>query len=481
MSISSNLVWGYLDRWGNKIISLFVFVVLARLLDPVEFGLIAFARLFIEYLENLTGQGLDTTIIQKQQLVDADISTAFWINIFLSIIFSLLLFTLSPYISSYFSETELTSVLRALIISIVLSAMSRVQIALLIREKKFKSLSLRGLAMSVSGGLVGIILAVKGFGVWSLVFQQIVSNCVAVLILWGVSSWRPNFIFSISSMKEMYKYSSRVIVNTQVSYISYRIDEALISLLLGISELGYYSVAKKLLVTLSDLFYSVLSKVLLSVLSRLQENKKEIIKNISMVTTIISAVSFPILLISSLSNKNIIYIIFGDKWLSAAPVLSVFMIAGLFLLTPNVAQPLFNSIGRPGISLKINIIRAILSIITISVGAIFGLIGVAFGVLVGHVLGSSLDVFYMNKYVESVTKKFVIPQFLSVMYCMPMLLFIYMIFSYYDITHINTGYFLISIVSGLVIYVLTLIIFKAPAINFLYQFIRRNKVGLNNI
>ena len=422
MSIVRGLLWSYVERWGNKIISLLVFIILARLLDPKDFGLVALAKLFIDYADSVAGQGLGFAIIQRKEINDEHLNTAFWVNVFSSLALVLLIGLLAPIIATMFSEPGVIDVLRALAVIVVISSLSRVQVAILTRAQQFNKLAVRGLIMAMVGGAVGIGFAAAGFGVWSLVYQQIATAVVALILLWGIAEWRPKFSFSMVAIKQLYGFASKVVLDQQILYFSRRLDEALIGALLGATLLGYYSIAKRLFETLADLVFSVLTKVLLAAFSKTQDDIAALCATAEKVIASMAAVSFPLFLAAGAASGELIQIVFGEKWLAASAPFSLLMVAALFLLTPTVLHPVFHAVGKPGIPLQTNVGRAVASAVGVSIGSALGIAGVAGGVLVRNAAGAWLDVRAFKQVMGRAYSAVLRPQLAYATYCLPMVL-----------------------------------------------------------
>lgn len=458
MSIFNGVLWGYVEKWGNKVISLLVFIVLARLLEPEDFGLVVFARLFIDYIEMLAGQGLDATIIQRKKVTDIYLSTAFWINVVLSLVLVMGVYAVSAFIEVYFSQPSIADILRTLIFVAVLNALSRIQVAILLRQQKFKGLALRGLLMALIGGSVGIFSAYNGLGVWSMVTQQITSAVVAVIVLWGASDWRPKFSFSYAAAKDMYGFATKIIIDQHVLFFSKRLDEALIATFLGVTMLGLYSVAKRLLDVLVDMIYSTLNKVLLPCFSEKQGDIRAVIRDAKKVSLVVTAFSFPIFLGAVCLSDELVIVLFTNKWIEAAPAFRILIASGVFLLMPYILHTIFNAIGKPEISLKLNILRAGMSIVFIALLYPHGLQGIAAAILLSHMLGAAFDVKYLNVLLNGAGRLMLRDQLRYLLCCLPMVLIIVSL-GYLPDMGIGIEYLLIiKIMTGIFIYVVTLLL-----------------------
>jgi len=396
--ILSLSLWALLEKWGNKVFGLLTFVVLARLLDADSFGVIAIVRLLLDYLELYVAQGLGYAIIQKKELSSKDIDSAFWVNLLISMVIAGGVFVNSTEIAIILGYPEISELISWMSVTLVISGLTRIQVSLLTRDMRFKELALRGGAISVGGGCVGLIMAFQEYGVWSLVGQQLGGAIIGVIVLWFSSNWRPSFCISLKSLKELYSFSFKIIIDQQVFFVSQRIDEALIAWSLGANALGYYSIAKKLFVLILDLFLSVVSKIAFTVMSKHQKDKVLLKKGLMQSTKMISIVLIPIFLGSALLAPEVIEIAFGVKWLSATDAFSVLIVSGVFLIIPNLTHSFFNAIGKPELSLRLNFLRAVVSLILIFYGSQWGVIGVVYAILLRNIIGALADCILLQRH-----------------------------------------------------------------------------------
>lgn len=465
MSTLHGLSWGYIERWGNKVFSLLFFIILARLLDPKDFGIIVFARILIDYMDSFSGQGLDLAVIQRKEITDQHLNSAFWINNLIAACFGLLIYVMAPFIESHFSEVGLADVLRALIVALMGTSLIRIQASVLLRNYQFKQMAIVGLVSSVVGGAIGVIMAYMGYGVWSLVFQQISSMIIVVILVWKASKWRPSLNISMQASKELYSFAIKAFYDQQLTFVSKRIDEALIALFLGVTMLGYYSIAKRLFEAAVDLFYAVPSRVLITVFSRAQDNIPLILKEANKISILLAAISFPLFVLASVANQEIVIFLFGEKWLLASFPFAILMLSGLFILAPGVIHPIFIAIGRPVVLLKLNGFRAIVSIALIYIGASFGLLGIALAIFTRNLLGAWLDFVYLKIESKFNVSYILREQINYALYCLPMALVIFAI-DYFLVGKMAVVERLsIYGISGISVYILVLYMFNPSLLN----------------
>ncbi|HSH22200.1 MAG TPA: oligosaccharide flippase family protein, partial [Candidatus Caenarcaniphilales bacterium] len=204
--VTRGLTWTIIDAWGRQLLGLVVFVVLTRLLDPVDFGLVALAAVFVAFVQILVDQGLGDALVQRRELTRAHIDTAFWVSLTTGAVLAVVGIVLAIPIAAFLGQPALQPLLQVLSLTFVLTALNSVQVALLRRELAFRSLALRTLVAIAGGGAVGITLAYLDFGPWALVGQQLGQAVLAVLVLWRTSPWRPTRQVSRTHFRELFSF-----------------------------------------------------------------------------------------------------------------------------------------------------------------------------------------------------------------------------------------------------------------------------------
>jgi len=310
----------------------------------------------------------------------------------------------------------------------------------------------------------------EGYGVWSLVFQLVASMVIAVLLIWRAAIWRPSLTFSVKAAKELYGFAIKSFYDQQLTFVSKRIDEAMIAIFLGTTLLGYYSVAKKLFETAVDLMYVVLSKVLVTVYSKTQDDIASIIEKTRKINILMAVVSFPIFVLASVTNQEVVIFLFSEKWRMASIPFALLMLSGLFMLAPNLLHPIFNALGRPVVPLRLNGFRAIASVFLIWIGSSFGLLGIASAVFARNLIGGWLDFVFLK--IESKCNVSLIwrDQITYAFYCLPMALVVLTIGNSSISKMIVAERLFIYGISGILVYIFTLLIFNASVIDDAKQF-----------
>ena len=269
---AKGVFWSVIQKWGRAAIQAFFFILLSRLLTPEAFGLVALATIFIDFVEIFLDQGTSVAVVQRAQLERAHLDTAFWISILTGILLTGLGISTSGFVASLFEEPHLAPVLSWLSLSFITNALSTTQNAILQRNLAFKSLAARSLIATIVGGIVGFSMAIAGFGVWSLVGQELSRGLTAAIVLWGASDWRPGFNVSKKHYKELFSFGISVVGNNSLEVLVRRSDDLLIGYFLGPTLLGFYTIGYRLLLIIIRLVTSITTTVAFPTFSRLQDN-----------------------------------------------------------------------------------------------------------------------------------------------------------------------------------------------------------------
>lgn len=401
------ITWSAMEKWGNQTISFFIFVLLARLLEPESFGLVAMASVFIALISVFIEQGFAEAIIQRTNLEQEHLDTAFWTNVLMGAVMTLAGILLSKVVAYIYHEPQLVPIVTYLSLMFIFVALSSTQQAILRRNMDFKKLSIRSLIANVFGGITGITCAFLGFGVWSLVYLQLVSGVVGVLLLWHISDWRPKFRFSIKHFKEMFPFSLSMLGHRIVNFADTRTGDFIIGYFLGPIMLGYYRIAYRILEMINNLIMGVVAPVVLPVFSRLQEEKERLRQVFFQGSKLISIVVFPIFIGIVVLGPELITTLFGAKWKPSVPIVQILVFAGLLQTFLILNSTLIAALGRPGEVLKIRILSSIIIVSVFIIVVRWGIAAVALAyVLINYLIIAPLHFRLLFRLVGITEKKY---------------------------------------------------------------------------
>jgi PST family polysaccharide transporter len=359
---------------------------------------VALASVCISFIDIFVSQGLGFAIIQKKDLSDQHLNTAFWIQFGLGSIIAGFVVVFSSAIANVMGEPRIGAVLKWLAFSLLISSLVRIQVALLTKKMRFDTLALRNLIASIIGSAVGITTAFMGFGVWSLVWKQLVEAVIGTLILWSVSGWHPRLQFSWSHFKDLYSYGIKVTADSIFLFGYRRVDDLFIGTFLGPTALGYFSIAKQCVSIIQDTILNPIDAILLPLFSKMQNDTNQLLDTVRSVIRYSMAVAVPLLAIIAAFSTDALSLIFGEKWVPAAIATSVLSVAAIFGISASVIHSTFHSVGKPGIPLISNIVRGILSSIVYYVVMSYGINGIAGGVLLCSFVIAMVDTWFFTKH-----------------------------------------------------------------------------------
>jgi PST family polysaccharide transporter len=383
----NGLVWSVIQKWGRAAISTVAFIALARLLPPEAFGLVALATVITAFIEILLDQGFSAAIVQRADLEREHLDTAFWISVLIGILLTLGAIAASELVAAFFEEPELAPLIRWLSLSFIFVALSSTQTAILQRDLKFKSLAARSTVAALAGGVVGVGMAFAGYGVWSLVGQNLVRGLVGVIVLWRASNWRPGLKVSKKHYRELFTFGASVTGNNLLNTLTRRSDDFLIGYFLGPTLLGYYTVGYRLLLVTMRLVTGIVNSVAFPTFSRIQQNRKRTRRAFYEVTQYTSLLAFPVFIGLAVLAPELVTALFGEQWAPSIPIMQILALIGILLSVLAFNGSVMRASGKPSWQFGIMLLTAVCSVIGFLIAVRWGIVAVAASfVIVGYLL-----------------------------------------------------------------------------------------------
>ena len=370
------VVWSVIQSWGSRVVSLVVFFLLARLLKPEAFGLVALAGVFVAFMEVFVDQGFSTAIIQRHQLEVEHLNTAFWLNIGIGLLLTLFGITVAGAVANFFGQPQLTLIIRWLSIGFLLNAFSSVQDAIFQRKFAYKALAVRSLLAGVISGVVGVTMAFMNFGVWSLVAQQLTHQLSRGVVLWWASDWRPSLNVSRKHFRELFSFGINIVGISIFNFINSKSDDLLIGYFLGNVALGYYTIAYRLVVIATDLIRAI-SQVAMPGFSTLQQEPERLQRIFYVTTQLATFVAFPVFFGLAALAPTLVQSLLGVQWLQSIPVIQVLALTGIFHTMNSFNTAVIIAMGKPFWNLKIDFTNSICNIAAFALVVHWGIVSVA--------------------------------------------------------------------------------------------------------
>ena len=381
-SATRGVFWSGISQFSTQLYQFIVMIILARLLFPEDFGVIGMAVIFTGLVQTINELGLSAAIIQKKNINDNHLSTSFWISLGLGIILFITTVIISPYIADFFKNELVGPVVSVLSTGFIFGSFNVVHRSLLQKNIEFKKIAVTEISASVMSGALSIILALLGFGVWSLVFGTILSNFTRVVLLWKVCTWRPSMTFDLTSFKELFSFGAHVMGSRFLNYIDSNIDYLLIGKLMSATALGHYTLAYQLSTFPLTRISSIITSVTFPTFSIIQDDNDTLRYAYLKVNKYISTITFPLLSGLIMVAPDFIPIVFGEKWAPMIVPLQILCVAGVLKSVGTTVGSILLSKGRSDIQFKWNVFTAIVLPIAILIGIRYGITGVAMAITI---------------------------------------------------------------------------------------------------
>jgi O-antigen/teichoic acid export membrane protein len=454
----TSTIWSICQSWGTQFISLIVFSLLARLINPENFGLIALASTFLAFINIFLDQGFSTAIIQRKELEEEHLNTAFWTNIGIAGLMTLITIVLAGEVANFFNQPNLTPVIRWLSLSFLIGSLNSVQTAIFQRKLDFKPLAIRSLIATLTGGVVGISMALMGCGVWSLVGQQLTNGLMQAIVIWWASNWRPKLSFSQRHFRDLFSFGINIIGINILNFLVTRSDNLLIGYFLGPVALGYYDLAYRLLMVVTGLFVGVISPTAMPIFSSIQEDLPRLRNTLYNLVELSNTIAFPVFLGMSALAPELIVVIFGKHWEASIPVMQVLNIIGILYAGFYFNGPLIMAIGKPNWKLGLDVIRTICYVIAFMIAVKWGIVAVAASYVITAYLLAFATIWVMKNLIQ-----IDIPTYLR-QYVVPLASSLIMVFAISGIKYFINNNFLITntfllitcILVGVIVYPLSI-------------------------
>ena len=371
----SGMAWNSVERIVLQFVQLGISIILARMLLPQEFGLIAMISIFISLADMVMQGGYRQTIIMRPMLSEIDFSTAFVYNIAVSIVMYVALFFFAPYIGDFYGEPQLVLLVRVLSVTLVLNAGYFIQDAMLQKDMRFRVLATRNILSSIISGIVAVVFAVMGFGVWSLVALYLTRSVVMNLYLWANSIWKLSLEFSMSSFKRSFGFGSRIMLTSITNVVVENLNNLVIGKFYTKTDLGYYYQARKLERIPVESASSIIGKTATPLLSRNSGNVIELQKVYMHLLKLISFFILPIIGYALVVSADLILLLFTEKWSDSIPVFRILLLGGVFYpyLVLNGQSP--NVMGDSKFYLKLDTAYKVIRILFVLIAVRFSVLG----------------------------------------------------------------------------------------------------------
>lgn len=371
--------WSAIQRVGTMSVSFTANLVLARLLLPEDFGYVGMLMVFIAVSETFIDCGFRSALIQKQGPTRTDYSTILYVNVMIALALYVTLFFGAPCIASFYKVEHLSSMLRVLGILIVVYAVGLVQSTQLQKNLQFHKLAAIELFSAVFSAGIGIVLALRGFGVWSLIVRTLLNATFCTFLYWISSRWVPARVVSLISLRQLFSFGGLIFLSNLAETISLQLVALVIGRVYSSKDLGFYAQAKNMFAVPERTIPFATNRVLLPIFSSIQDNLSRIVNATKKSLKSLTYLNFPLMMLSAVIAKPLIVILFTEKWLPAIPYFQILCFGGMLYCVNSCNMVVLQAIGVGKTILYISLLKRGITLLSVIVGIRFGVYGIVLG------------------------------------------------------------------------------------------------------
>ena len=396
-TVTSNLIWRFLERFGAYIVSFVVSIVLARILDPETYGTVAIMTVFIAFFDVFVTGGFATSLIRDKKAEEKDFNTVFWFNIVFSLVLYLILFFVAPSISNYYNNQSLKWLIRICAITLLINGIKNLQYAYVAKNLEFRKFFFATIGGTIASAVVGITMAVKGYGAWALVAQSLTNYFVDVLILWIIIKWKPKFEFSLKLLKKHISFGWKILFYKILYSISNNIRQLVIGKKYSESDLAFYNRGKTYPNIIGQNIYTSVNSVIFPVLTRAEQDHKKFNNMIKQAFKVNMFVMLPLMVGFFSVAEPFVRLLLGTKWLPCVPYIRLFCVVVLF----NSIEAIFSSapmaLGKSTASMILGITECVVNLSLLFASISFGPMGIGISLLISTVFNCAMYLIYIKK------------------------------------------------------------------------------------
>ena len=392
------VVWSLFDKLINQAGSFVLLIYLSRILSPSDFGLIAMLAIFLAVAQSLIDSGFSQALIQKsKKATEGDFSTVFYVNLVVSLLLYCLLYMSAPAIASFYHQPELTDLSRVLFVVVIVNAIALVPRAKLVIAIDFKSQGLINSASMIVGAIVAVYMINDGFGYWSLVGMSLIKSVTSALLLITFSRWKPKWVFSITSFKNLFSFGSNLLIAGIIATTVQNLYSVLIGRNFNAMQLGYFQQGFNYTNILSSTLSSVIQGVTYPVMTSIQEDKGRLVSVYVKVMGVVTLVTFPVFVGFAAISEEFVLIFLGEKWAPIIPILTILSFARLITPMSSLNLNILNARGRSDLFLKTDLSKLPMTIIALLIAVQYGIFAVAIAQLITVFIAFFINAYYPGK------------------------------------------------------------------------------------
>lgn len=399
-NVFNAFLWSFIEKVGLQGIQFVISIVLARLLLPEQYGLIGMLAIFMGVAQSFLDSGFGSALIQKKNADYIDECSIFYFNIVVGLLATGLLYLVAPAIAQFYKEPLLEPLTRFLSLNIVINSFCLIQTSILTKRLDFKTQAKISIFTVVVSGPIGIVLAYKGYGVWSLAIQQVAGSLARSILLWIFCVWRPSLTFSFSALRGMFSFGSRLLASGLLDKVFENLYLVIIGKFFSAASLGYYSRSLSLQQLPASVLTDIVNRVTFPVFAGMQYEHDLLKVKFRRILIALAYINFPIFVGLVVCAKSLVIVLLTDKWLPCVPYLQLFAVLGAMYPLHAIHLNLLKARGRSDLFFKLEVLKKILVVVNIAITWRFGIGVMIIGQVVLTIVAYFINSYYTAKLVS---------------------------------------------------------------------------------
>ena len=395
--VSRSVFWSAIERFSVQVSSFILGIIIARLLCPDDYALIAMLNIFMALAQSFIDSGFANALIQKKDRSNLDYSTVFYFNIIISVILYILLYNSAPFIAKFYNQSELIQITRIVGISLIINSFGIVQQAKLTVELDFKRQAKGSLVAVLISGIIGIIMAMKGFGVWALVVQTLMNNLIKVILYWVYAKWKPLFAFSYNSFKELFSFGSKLLLSGLMHTVYVNLYTLIIGKRFLPADLGFYNRAFSLAQFPSNNITNILIRAIYPIQCNIQDQHQLLKDSFVKYLRLSCLIVFPLMLTLCALAEPLVLLILKDKWAGVIPLLRILCISFMWDPVMRINNSILQVKKRSDYTLYAEILKKISAFVILFATLGFGVEIMCYGLIIYSLIDIIIIIAFSKK------------------------------------------------------------------------------------
>lgn len=397
---TKGLFWSSVERFSNQGVQFFFSIILARLLSPSDYGIVAMVVIFFAIAQTFVDSGFSNAIVRKKDRTESDLSTCFYFNILVGFVFYILLFLCSPFIAEFYGQPILSPIVKISGLNVLINSLCIVQQAQFTIRIDFKTQAKVTLTSTVISGILGILLAYLGYGVWALVWQGVTGSFVRMILFWILSKWRPRESFSKDSFHYLFGYGSKLLASGLLDTTYNNIYPIVIGKFYSPAQLGNFSRAQGWASLPSSNITGILQRVTFPVLTEMQDDNERLATNYRKLLRLSAFVVFPLMMLLAAIASPLVRVVITSKWDACVPYLQIICFAKMWYPIHAINLNLLQVKGRSDLFLRLEIIKKVVGLSVMCVTIPLGVTAMCFGMVFTSINALFINTYYTGKLIN---------------------------------------------------------------------------------